>query len=243
MPLMDEFKEERAEIKNRSFKEKMKYFWDYYKWHVIGGAIGVGVVISLIYTYATKKNTAYYSAFVNMGETIYSEDYKKGFAERTGIDLEKNDVIFDVMYFDLSSMDQSTIATTQKIMVYVSAGDLDSMVGDLSAMDRYAYNAVLIDLREFLTEEEFQKYEPYFYYMDLTLLEKADEAGHEEVTYPEDPMDPGSMDNPIPVGIRLENCPKFSQAYLYGDNQYFAVFANSGNMELNHAFLSYVTEN
>ena len=35
MPLMDEFKEERASIKNAPFKKKLRYFWDYYKWHVI----------------------------------------------------------------------------------------------------------------------------------------------------------------------------------------------------------------
>ena len=31
MALMDEFKEERESIKNKSFKEKMDYFWCYNK--------------------------------------------------------------------------------------------------------------------------------------------------------------------------------------------------------------------
>ena len=36
MPVMDEFREEREAIKNAGWDYKLKYFWDYYKWFVIG---------------------------------------------------------------------------------------------------------------------------------------------------------------------------------------------------------------
>lgn len=37
MPVMDEFREEREAMKQKSFKERFSYFCEYYKWHVIGG--------------------------------------------------------------------------------------------------------------------------------------------------------------------------------------------------------------
>lgn len=37
MPVMDEFREEREAMKQKSFKERFLYFCEYYKWHVIGG--------------------------------------------------------------------------------------------------------------------------------------------------------------------------------------------------------------
>jgi hypothetical protein len=244
MPLMDEFKEERELVKTRTFKEKMSYFWDYYKWHVIGGAVIIFIAVSLIHTFLTRKEMAYYCIFINTVETYNSKDYKNAFIEKTGIDQKKQSVYWDVdCYFDLSTMDEQTVTTTQKIMVYLSAGDLDTMLGDRAAMNRYAYNDVLLDLRTFLTKEELEKYEPYFFYVDQALIKQAEEENRVEInTFPEDPTDPSTMTEPIPVGIRLENCPKFREAYLFGDEQYFCIFQNSKRPELNHLFLNYIME-
>ena len=35
MAVMDEFKEEREALKRGTPKQKLAYFWYYYKWHVI----------------------------------------------------------------------------------------------------------------------------------------------------------------------------------------------------------------
>ena len=244
MPLMDEFKEEREEMKNRSFKEKAAYFWDYYKWHVIGTAIGIVIVASLLHSFLTRKEVAYYSMFINMVESTYSQDYKKGFAEEAGINLKKQAVYFDAdMLIDFQKMDEITATSLQKIMVYLAAGDLDSMLGNLETTNQYAYNGVFTDLREFLTKEEFEKYEPYFFYADKALIDSS--AG--EITigtkFPGSPTDPSSMEDPIPVAIRLDQCTKLKESYAMGTDQYVAFLVNSEHPELNHVFLNYLFEN
>lgn len=244
MPLMDEFREEREEIKHRSFKERMSYFWDYYKWHVIGTAVGILVVASLLHSFLSRKEMAYYSAFINMAQTIYSEDYKKAFAEKAGINLKKQAIYFDSdLRIEFEKMDEMTTASIQKIMVYLAAGDLDSMVGDLDATNRYAYNGVFIDLREFLTEEEFQKYEPYFFYADKKLIDAAAGEVALDFEFPATPSDPSGMEEPIPVAIKLDQCPKFRECYAMGTNQYVAIMINNKHPELNHVFLNYLFEN
>ncbi len=244
MPLMDEFKEEREEVKNRSFKERMKYFWDYYKWHVIGTVIGIIVVISLIHTFLSQKETVYYSVFINVAETWDSEDYRKEFETLAGINKKKEAVIFDAdMRMDLTLMDQSTFNTTQKIMVYLSAKELDSMLADRGAINQYAYNDVLLDLREFLTAEELELYAPYLYYMDRSLLEVTDEDPTGQIPYPEDPNDASAMKEPVPVGLLLPECPKFRTAYSCGSEQYFCIFVNSQHPESNRLFFDYLMEN
>lgn len=55
MPVMDEFREEREAIKQKSRKEQWDYFWGYYKWYVIGGAALLAVIIYIIYTRVTTK--------------------------------------------------------------------------------------------------------------------------------------------------------------------------------------------
>ena len=242
MPLMDEFKEERDLVKNRSFKEKMSYFWDYYKWHVIAGVVCVFIVFSLVHTILNRKDTAFYAALINMAEITSSTEYKEEFARRGEVDLQKSTVYFDVdMHLDLSSMDDVTTQTSQKIMVYISGKELDVMLGDLEAINLYSYNGVLSDLRDFLTEEEYAKYEPYFYYMDRAVLEALEDDP--TVDYPTDPMDPETMKDPVPMAILLPETPKFDQIYAHAPNIYYAVIVNSGRPELSHLFLEYITEN
>ena len=56
MPVMDEFREEREAIKNAGFKEKWEYFWEYYKWYVIGGAAIIILLTIFIRDMVNKKD-------------------------------------------------------------------------------------------------------------------------------------------------------------------------------------------
>ncbi len=241
MPLMDEFKEEREEIKNKSFKEKCAYFWCYYKWHVIGTIAGIALAISLLHTFLTHKEIRYYAVFMNTVPTEESAAYESEFAKLTGLDLKKYRVYFDTdMIIDFNSMSQATISNTQKIMVYVSAGDMDVMLADIAGMNQYAYNGTLIDLREFLTEEECRKYEPYFYYMDRELALKIQEELPSDISYPENYNSPEGMSDPVPVGIRVSDCKELNEKYYFEEEHYFCIFATTKHPDLNRLFLDYI---
>ena len=240
MPVMDEFREEREQIKNRSFQERCSYFWDYYKWHVIGGIALVAFLGGLLHTFLTKKDTAFYAVLLNMSPALTAESYKEGFAEYAGIDLEKYQIYFDSdMYMNLDVPDNATVIASQKMIVYVTAGDIDVLVADTACMNQYAYTNILLDLRDFLSEEDCKKYEPYFFYMDRSLLEDAGDATN-GIDYPGDPSDPDSMADPVPVGIRINDCTALNSNYFFSDHQYFSVITNSKRMELCHTFLDYI---
>ena len=59
MAVMDEFKEEREALKNGTPKQKLAYFWYYYKWHVIISIVVIAMVGSFIYQYVNRKDTAF----------------------------------------------------------------------------------------------------------------------------------------------------------------------------------------
>lgn len=242
MPVMDEFKEEREEIKKMGPKARLSYFWDYYKWHVIGCVVGIIVIIAMINTILNRKDTAFYAIFLNIPDGIGSAEYKAGFADFADISLKEYNIYFDTdCHFNLKTMDNATISTSQKLMVFASAGDLDVMLADLDGMNRYAYNDSMMDLRTFLTPEEYEKYEPYFYYMDHVLIENL--GFNEDIAeYPADPSDPSTMEKPIPVGILLEQCPGLKESYPVTAPHYFTVFCNSSNLDYAHQFLEYVWE-
>ena len=143
MAVMDEFKEEREALKNGTPKQKLAYFWYYYKWHVIISVIVIGMIVSFIYQYTNRKDTAFNAVLLNASllDQISSEqpDFLTDFAEKEGIDLNTSDITFDTSIRVVEgSMDEVSVTSTQKLMVYVAANELDSMITDFDSFQKYA---------------------------------------------------------------------------------------------------------
>lgn len=220
MPVMDEFKNEREALKNGTFKQKFSYFWYYYKWHVIVTVAIVAFLISFIHEVVTKKDDAFYGVFVNSYPMETSEEYMQGFADYLGVDAEKYNVWVDSsMYISNTSMDETTITSTQKLMVYTAAGDIDVMLADAPTFEQYANNSTFMDLREALTPEQLEKYEPYFYYIDQAAVDEKDAAQEElnDAYVPEypDPSKPEEMQQPIPVALFVDSSESLFGAYQF----------------------------
>ncbi|RAZ94769.1 hypothetical protein DK853_33460, partial [Klebsiella oxytoca] len=68
------------------------------------------------------------------------------------------------------------VASAQKLMVYIAAAELDVIVTNPSSLERYAYQDDFMDLRELLTPEQFDRYEPFFYYVDGEIIKEFEAA-------------------------------------------------------------------
>lgn len=237
MAVMDEFKEEREALKNGTPKQKLAYFWYYYKWHVIISVIIIGMLVSFIYQYANRKDTAFNAVLLNASllDQISSEqpDFLTDFAEKEGIDLNTSDITFDTSIRVVEgSMDEVSVTSTQKLMVYVAANELDSMITDFDSFQKYANSSLFYDLRDILTEEQFQALEPYFYYVDrdvVLAIEAANDDLNTDYTpeYP-DPLHPEEMQDPVPVGICLTGCKDLTDNYYFrGDGIVMGIYANA----------------
>lgn len=136
MPVMDEFKEEREAMKHGTPKQKLTYFWDYYKWPVIIGIIAVIVLASMIYEMATRKETAFYALMLNATERNYMGDTSgntAAFAEYAGIDEEKYEIMYDTS-IQIGTENSDDYDSSQKLLVYIAAAELDVMVSDSDSL-------------------------------------------------------------------------------------------------------------
>lgn len=237
MAVMDEFKEEREALKNGTPKQKFSYFWYYYKWHVIISVIIIGMLISFIYQYVNQKDTVFNAVLLNASllDQISSEqpDFIADFAEKEGIDLNTGDITFDTSIRIVEdSMDETSVTSTQKLMVYVAANELDSMITDFDSFQKYANSSLFYDLRDILTEEQLQALEPYFYYVDrevVLAIEAANDDLNTDYTpeYP-DSLHPEEMQDPVPVGICLTGCKDLTDNYYFrGDGIVMGIYANA----------------
>ena len=249
MPVMDEFKEEREALKHGTPKQKLAYFWDYYKWYVIGGAAAVAFIVSMIYQMVTRKETAFYALMLNGTEYNFMEDTSgntAAFAEYTGIDEDKYQILYDTSV-QIGTEAGDDYDSSQKLMVYIAAGELDVMVSDADSLTKYAYRENFKDLRDFLSEEQLEKYQDSFYYIDNAVVKELDAANEaydfDYVPDYGDPHHPEEMEEPIPTGIFVnEDCPLLKDYFFRGEDVAVSVLINTERPELASCFIDFLMQ-
>ena len=246
MALMDEFKKERASIKNAPLKKKLQYFWDYYKWYVFGMLFLIVAICLFIRTAATHTETILYTMFFNTGsEDIYHEDMGAEFLSYAGIEDEKQLALIDVSYYMSTDESEPGVqAAFQKLSIFTQTNQLDIIGGPIDSINACMYNTYLYDLRTILTEEQFAKYEPYLLYADEAILSDKQTAEKKsefyEMVYP-DPAKPETMKKPIPVAIDVTACEKMQMIYSDSPKQ-LALGVAQGTIHLKQAitFIEYL---
>lgn len=198
-------------------KEKLAYFWDYYKIHTIVAIILIAFVIAFISSYRSNKPIAFYAVLLNanaMEDTAATTAaWNEDFMEYAGIDPETYQVYIDtsVTLSADGGGDQYEVANRQKMAAMMHTGDIHAIVADTETFEGYARLEYFYDLTEIFTEEQLAPYADLLYYTDgaafdedtgdtLEELEAAQEAVYNQVI---DHSDPSAMEKPVAVGIRI----------------------------------------
>lgn len=197
-------------------KEKLAYFWDYYKIHTIAAIAIIAFVVAFINSYRSNKPIAFYAVLLNanaMADNAASASaWNEGFMEYAGIDPEAYQVNIDTsVSLSAGGGDQYEVANRQKMMAMMHAGDIHAIVADTETFEGYARLEYFYDLNAAFSEAELAPYTDLLYYTDgaafdeetgdtLEEMEAAQEAVYNKVV---DHSDPASMEKPVAVGIRI----------------------------------------
>lgn len=197
-------------------KEKLAYFWDYYKVHTIAAVIVIVFVISFINAYRSSKPTAFYAVLINAdtyGDNAAAASFwNEGFMEYAGIDTEAYQANIDTpISISADGGDQYEVASRQKMAAMMHAGDIHAIVADTETFEGYARLDYFYDLTAAFTAEELAPYADLLYYTEgaafdadtgdtLEEMEAAQEAVYNSVI---DHSDPSAMEKPVAVGIRI----------------------------------------
>lgn len=245
MPVMDEFKEEREALRHGAFKQKLSYFIYYYKWHVIVGAAALIMLIAFIVQVATRKDTALYACLLNAVAPYDTAEYADAFASYAGIDQDEYALLLDATMTINDQLDQETLTSSQRLSVYIAAGDLDVLITDMASMNRQANNEYFYDLREILTPQQLKRCEPCFYYVDMAFIrEKNTAIDNFDTDYAPDypnPQKPEAMEEPVPVGVIIRGANPLKEYYAFrGDDIVLGIFQNTSHLETAVKFLDFV---
>lgn len=250
MPLMDEFKEERAQVKDRPFKERLAYFWEYYKWWVIGIVGAIIVIVLMIRSIVTKKDQVLYVAMINtlqVSTECTEEVFINPLLEQFELNPKKNTIMYDIDFvFSDEGNGSNDYRNRELLSVYMAAGEIDIISSDEPYFLEYAYNGFFCDLRDYLSAEELEQLSDYLVYIDKDVLDRyTAEKKANNFSYDEEKPDlhnPDVMSNPIPVGIDLRFSSTYSNQFITktGDgHSTVALMLNSRNKERAVQLLEY----
>ena len=237
MAWKNEYNNAKKVIQNGTFKEKAEYIWDYYKWHLVGLIVILGMIGSLIYSRVTAKECVLQGIFLNSTAEKDAElELEKNFLAFSPIDESKEEILFDASYYFstdiISTVAENSYETLQIITAKIAAEEVDFIVGDLTSMNNIAYREYFYDLSEVLPEELMKKYEAYFLYYDRSFVEKMKNTDMTydhttPIVYP-DPKKPELMEEPVPVFIDVSKCKNLQEIYPYRKEECLISFAVNG---------------
>lgn len=261
----DEIREERKKLKGKGLKANLEYFWDYYKIHTIA-AIAVIILLSiLIRDIRNNKPYGFYAMMINTGASSAQDILEERFSQEAAIDTNTYDCLIDTSSsFNNQTFDEMTVATSQKIMANLSAKEMDVMTADMATFLFYANQETFLDLRTVYSEAELSSMKDRLIYVDQSYIDylnsdeyqtyistgefdennrfavKAD-TYNKTLSYDEEA--PEAMDNPVPVGIRLEEKGIMAETGIYHEKQAAAaVIINSQHTELAKEFIEFLTK-
>lgn len=232
--ISDDIRDQHKKMKDMSFKERFNYFWYYYKIHTIVIICIIIFAISFISNIVNAKGYSFYGMMLN-ANSLSAEKLEASFNEYAGLDTEKYECFIDTeSTLSYQTMSEFDMATAQRLIALIQTKDLDAVVFDSEIYSNYARNEMFIDLRTIFSPEDIAKYEDYFYYVDQAEITAAQEADafdvaneatavEEEITM-EDILaeadthrHPENMEDPIPVGVFLDESTFEIQTNAYSD--------------------------
>ena len=257
--VIDEIREQQHKTKDMSLKGKWQYFWDYYKVHTITAVVVILLGGTLIHDILSAKDYAFYGIMLN-SIGLSAESMETAFSEYAGIDLETYDCFIDTSStLSYSTPSEYDMATMQKMVAQVQGHDLDAVVFDSQVFNNYANTEMFADLSEVLPPEEFQKHKDRFYYIDYAPIAKANEDSDYEneamissdegaaaslediLAEAETHRHPENMEQPVPVGIYMEESPFIQKTGSYGQAQpVFGFIINTQRPETALKYLAFL---
>lgn len=259
MAVRDEIREQIKKTQNMTPKQKLGYFWEYYKMHTIIVIVAIAFIITVVRSIMNNKDFCFYSVMMNvydLNSTAIGED----FAEYAQLDTENYECYIDTTTtLSYRTMTEYDMATAQKMMALVQTKDLDVITANSEIYGNYAANGIFADLRTVLSAEEIERYQDHFYYIDATVLddeyeleestgdstislEEEAEMTDEDITAEaETHRHPENMEDPMPVGIFINDSALATSTSCYvGTDAIAGIVVNTQRLDTARTFLDYL---
>ena len=246
MTIQESIRAQWEAVRNRSVKEKLSYFWEYYGIKSVCILTAAVLLIAFIVNMVTQKEYGYTGVFFGATAQSAADGYLHDFAQAIGMDTGAYDLTvqsaLDIRMDD--TITDETYQAMQSFAAMVAAKMVENIAADVDLFLYYSYLGYTVDLRTVFTGEQLTQLEPHLHYIDGELL-RQQENSDEGLTFDygdcPDSRNPDAMTDPIPVGIDLVAATQaFHDSYSFAsDKAVIGICTSSERNSVALAFLQY----
>lgn len=151
MALFDTIKEDWEKLKGKPFKDKVGYFADYYKWHVIVVVFLIGMIGGTIYQKATTPEAVLSGALFNASELTAEEPLQRmveEFSALQGLEKGKETILLhtDLTYVEDGDLVTANYESLEILTVRILTGELDFIIADRALLQKLAEGGYLLEI-------------------------------------------------------------------------------------------------
>lgn len=156
-------------------KKKMEHIWEYYRWHIIGGIIGIVLLVSLIATMLKPKPPVFAADLIITGKMVVDETK----LEETQANFhETMNVGVMTMINDWGKIDQMTMANEQLLMLKFQVKECDVLATSLLKYEKFM---AIEDFEAFAALDAIPELQPILEQHQDALIKGVGEDGKEHV--------------------------------------------------------------
>jgi len=155
---------ERQKLKDMSFRKKIEYLIEYYKFHAMVTVVVIALVIYILNTVLNPESkTQFYAAVINnpIDEKVI-EQYNTDFAKYLKLDPEKEKVDLNTSY-NYSSKDMVTENLRQILVTRIQSNQVDVIIAPESEFYSLAYAGAFCKLSDQLPTDIYSSLTDKFY--------------------------------------------------------------------------------
>lgn len=219
--LRDEMPLGKQQISELSLSEKMEFYWQKYKIHIVVTVLLACFFGSILHPIIHQKeivlSIAYINAFPNVEDQVIIDDLEK----HLQVNPKRQQVLLDSTYYIDNTSDSPYAENySQKFSSNALNGHFDVVLSDVTNFDFYGNQGFFQDLSTIFSEEELVFYKDRLYYLDL----------------PDD-----NSDRKVPVGIKINRSAKICKTSCYPNHDaYYGIMTDSKRIDAALRFLNYI---
>ena len=182
MAMRDEIREQKKLLKGKGAKAYLQWFKDYQLLPTVIIVFAAVMVIYLVVTMVTAKDSVFGVMFINASVADDQSDIlEEDFMAYAGIDESRYEVYMDLSESHSISESETTMDmySTQAIFTRLAAGQIDVVAADPYMFAQYAGYGYFVELTEVLDEETLSEFDGLLYYVERSVLEEGGSADGE----------------------------------------------------------------
>ena len=219
VPLGEKISIEIKKLREMSFKEKLEYIWEYYKFHIIGIAVALLIIGGLMNTwfFNPKPEAALFISWNSGFTTDEQRDELQEFLQELLIEGNENKEV--IISYVLMNENDPTLAmvNVQRIVAMVAGGTIDIFILDAERLEENTKNGFLQPIEGILAEVQKKNAAVYEIIKENTAIELYE---LEEDVFSERIM-----------GINVKSSPLLSELEFIGQELYLSVSITSEKTE------------